>query len=88
VEQLTTELSSLKISMHEREAELTAALRSSTDRLHLASSGPGACGSVCLGPGMNCTLWGAPGGCSRYDQVCRAGADCSTAQPHKIADYM
>lgn len=33
VEQLTTELSSVKIAMHEREAEMMSALRSSTERL-------------------------------------------------------
>jgi hypothetical protein len=33
VEQLTTELSSVQISMHEREAEMMSALRSSTERL-------------------------------------------------------
>ena len=32
VEQLTTELSNLKISMHEREAEMATALRSSLER--------------------------------------------------------
>lgn len=41
VEQLTTELSSLKISMHEREAERMAALRSSTE---LPGSTLGECG--------------------------------------------
>jgi hypothetical protein len=75
VEQLTTELSSLKISMHEREAEMTAALRSSTDRLHLASSGPGVCREGGRGVDLaRCCVAQCVGG--------GGGADCSIAQQH------